>query len=182
MTEALAVKKESTALVPLTEETPEELARKEIALQAEDWEKARVEAREAGQDPDGDAIITEGLPAPFTFVRRYRGVGPLAYETKRGLIKVHSGELIIGFKYHLHDLDGNDLPEELVEIIVMSEEAFHALQDDIGPDAVPESVAVRAVRIGNERRPTPAPVPMGKVEAPKTPNPNPNPTAVPPKK
>jgi len=163
-------------MVDLVKKEPIELSddevRKELDAQAQDWEKARVQAQEAGQDPDGDFVITEGLPVPFFMIRRYRGVGPLAYETKRGLIKVNSGDLIAGFYYHEHDAEGNDLPEQLEEFIVMSEAAFMALQDDFGPDQIPESLAVRAVHIGQDRRAGPRPnQELPKPEPPKIPTP-----------
>ena len=180
MTEALVTKD----LVPTPFPDVAEATRLELEAQAEDMEKARVEAREAGQDPEGDFIITEGLPAPFFFVRRYRGIGPLAYETKRGLIKVNSGEIIAGFYYHEHDADGNDLEEQLEEVIVMSEAAFLALQDDFTSDNLPESLAFRAVEIGNARRGSAPTPPMVKPEPPrpeqglpKPPAPTPYPTA-----
>lgn len=152
--------------VPEKAETPQEKADKEIAAQKEDLEKARVEAKNAGQDPDGDLIITEGLPEPYTAIRRYRGVGPLAYETKRGLIKVNSGDLIIEFLYHRHDpVTGEDLPDEK-EYVVMTEEAFKAIAPAVPPP--PEALDVRANVIGRKRRGEKAPE-KKKLEAPKAP-------------
>jgi len=158
---------EKDALVPTPFPDPAEETRLELEAQALDMEKARAEAWEAGQNPDGDYVITEGLPVPFFFVRRYRGVGPLAYETKRGLIKVNSGDIIAGFYYHEHDADGNDLEEQLEEVIVMTEAAFLALQDDFGPDSLPESMEVRAVNIGNLRRRPEVTPPIAETKPPK---------------
>jgi hypothetical protein len=167
MMETALAPKPKEELVPTPFPDPAEETRLELEAQALDMEKARAEAWEAGQNPDGDYVITEGLPVPFFFVRRYRGVGPLAYETKRGLIKVNSGDIIAGFYYHEHDADGNDLEEQLEEVIVMTEAAFMALQDDFGPDQIPEALDVRAVNIGNARRgPSPTP-PIAETKPPK---------------
>jgi len=167
MMETALAPKPKEELVPTPFPDPAEETRLELEAQALDMEKARAEAWEAGQNPDGDYVITEGLPVPFFFVRRYRGVGPLAYETKRGLIKVNSGDIIAGFYYHEHDADGNDLEEQLEEVIVMTEAAFLALQDDFGPDSLPESMEVRAVNIGNLRRRPEVTPPIAETKPPK---------------
>lgn len=161
----VAEKKDALVPTPFPDEAEE--SRLEAEAQAEDWLAAKEQAAAAGQDPDGDVIITEGLPAPFFLLRRYRGVGPLAYETKRGLVKVNSGEIIAGFYYHEHDAEGNDLEEQLEEFIIMAEAAFLALQDDFTSDNLPEALDVRAVNIGNLRRRPEVTPPIAETKPPK---------------
>jgi hypothetical protein len=157
MAEAL-VKKESTSVVL---ETPEELARKEIELQAEDWEKARVEV-------ENQEIVPK---PPFYEIRLHEGVGPLAYETARGLVKVWSGEYILLYRYETGELYSDGTPIFAEDFLIVTEKAMEALQLAMAPGDLPISLSRRAAELGRERRGDP-PHPNRELPGPR-PNPFP---------
>lgn len=113
---------------------------KEMRLQKEDAEKAVVEEKEAEER-------MTALPAPFTDVREYWGVGPLAYETRRGFIKVNSGDVICRFEYEDPPESGN----VQTEVVILSLVALEALQAANITDP-PIGLSARAGRIGAKRR------------------------------
>ena len=128
----------------------------EMKLRDEDRQKARAEVKEFSE---------QEIPAPFIEIRRHIGVGPLAYETKRGLIKVHSGKLIAIFEsetgetdaYGVILVDENGAPLKAREVIVMNNNAWKALWPPSGETplalkSLPDTEDRIAARIGEERR------------------------------
>jgi len=132
---------------PKTEEEIAQETADELAAQQEDLVAAQAEM-DASYEAMGaleDAFIPHGI-------FRHRGAGPLQYETKRGLIKVFSGDLVA----HIHGPTNRDAPQEEWEFeeewIVVSEAVLGALLFTVDPKLFPETLEVRAGRIGEERR------------------------------
>ncbi len=121
--------------------------------------KAREDDRNEARKQMKQYEDTE-LPEPFIEIRRHIGVGPLAYETNRGLIKVHSGEIIATFEYETGEqdaygnllLDDNGEPKKAKEVIVMVDNAWNALFPQVLPHGLPDSENRIAERLGEERR------------------------------
>jgi hypothetical protein len=119
-------------------------AAEELAAQAKDLAEAEVEV---------DAYSE--IPAPWTEIRQHIGIGPLAYETKRGLVKVHSGEFIMTWEYPVLQADGVTTVMER-ETIVLKEEAAKALVPP--PTDLPLAAPARAARKTEARHKTEKPV------------------------
>lgn len=142
MTEALVEKeKELTAEEQVAKDNADELAK-----QSEELEAARKKVEARDKDP---------LPAPFLSTKYHVGVGPLAYETRRGLVKAHSGDVILQYEYKdlgpdgepVLDKDGN--PVMLRDTIIIPADAAIALFPD---KVVREPAEMIAARAGEKRR------------------------------
>jgi len=131
----------------ITQQEVDQATQEEMDAQKQDMEDAKAE-EQASYDAMG---ALEGAFVPHG-IFRHRGAGPLQYETKRGLIKVFSGDLVC----HLH---GPTNPEALEadwnledDWIVVSEAVLNALLFTVDRKMFPESLEYRAGRIGEERR------------------------------
>lgn len=130
--------------------TPEEITaadEAEKAAQLQDMEDAKAEEQESNTA----MAALEGAFVP-NGIFRHRGVGPLIYETKRGLLKVFSGDLVC----HLVGITNPSAPpEEWIlddEYIAVSEATLTALLFTVEPRLFPDLLEYRAIRIGEERR------------------------------
>lgn len=136
----------------LTQQEIDQATQDELEAQKQDMEDAKAE-EQASYEAMG---ALEGAFVPHG-IFRHRGAGPLQYETKRGLIKVFSGDLVC----HLHGPSNPEAPEADWELeddwIVVSEAVLTALLFTVDPKLFPESLEYRAGRIGEERRNTPPP-------------------------
>ena len=137
--------------------TPEEIAaanEEELAAQQQDMVDALAEEEESNTA----MAALEGVFVP-SGIFRHRGIGPLQYETRRGLLKVFSGDLVC----HLAMPTNPEAPpEEQVfedEFIAVSELTLSGLLFSVEPRLFPENINVRAQRIGNERREAAAEIP-----------------------
>lgn len=136
------------------EEKAAEDLKKEQEAQAQDRRQAQLEIDKAPKPP-----------APWLEVRKHIGVGPLAYETKRGLVKAFSGDIIGTFEFETGELkpdgtpvlgpDGQPVKER--GYIVLDEQAFTTLFGKSVPISLP--LDYLAVKIGEERRKKSAPKP-----------------------
>jgi len=114
--------------------------------------EADMEAAEAEEVASNDAMAAlEGAFVP-NGIMRHRGVGPIQYETRRGLVKVFPGDLVC----HVVGPTNPDAPEEewILEddFIICSSAVLGALLFTVDPVLFPDTLEYRAQRIGEERR------------------------------
>lgn len=143
------------AVTPL--QTPEEI---QAALDAElEAQKQDMEAAKAEEVESNTAMAAlEGAFVP-NGIFRHRGVGPLIYETRRGLLKVFSGDLVV----HLVGVTNPTAPQEEWilddEYIAVSEATLTGLLFTVAPNLFPDTLEYRAIRIGEARRAAAVPPP-----------------------
>lgn len=127
------------------EKTPDEL---EKEAQLEDVKKAEEEGKASDE-------AMKALTGPWSNVRRHRGVGPLVLETRRGAIKVFSGDIVA--RHTPKAPEGEEKPEDKMareakaEDLVFTEEQFVELSG-IEAKLLPEDPFYRAIAIGEARR------------------------------
>jgi hypothetical protein len=146
-TKNLPMNAPATPTVRLTQEEIDQAQQDEIAAQAEDLEAAKAEEIES----DAAMAALEGAFVP-NGISRHRGVGPIQYETRRGLIKVFPGDLVC----KVTGPTNPDAPEaEWIleeDWIICSQTILGALLFTVPWKMFPDQLEYRAARIGEERR------------------------------
>jgi hypothetical protein len=130
--------------------TQEEIdAEYEAEMAAREADMVAAEAEEIASNEAMAAL--EGAFVP-NGISRHRGVGPIQYETRRGLIKVFPGDLVC----HVVGPTNPDAPEEewILEddFIICSQAVLGALLFTVDWKLYPDTLEYRANRIGEERR------------------------------
>jgi len=131
----------------MTQEEIDAANEAEKLAQAQDLEDAKAEE----QASNAAMAALEGAFVP-NGITRHRGVGPIQYETRRGLIKVFPGDLVCRVT---GPTNPDDPPEDWIleeDFIICSQVILTALLFTVPPEHFPDVLEYRAARIGEERR------------------------------